>query len=295
MNHRQIDAFRAVMITGTATGAAVLLHTTQPVISKQIAELQRRTRVKLFELRKSRLVPTPEAQLLFRAVERSYIGLEYIEQTLVELHGGGSGRINVGALPSFGIGVLPRIVKIFTTTHPQAKLSIETMNSSVVKQGVATGKLDLGITLSDIDTAGVEATPLATVDMVCVMAADHPLAKRKSLDVADIQGCPLIAPTRDSASRFSFDKIFADRGFTPTVVAETTYAVNICFLALQGVGMGLVSGLIAEEFLPMGLVAKPLDPAFRVDLILLLSSNYPPSRLTELLIADIRQFFHRPI
>jgi DNA-binding transcriptional LysR family regulator len=54
MNHRQIDAFRAVMITGTATGAAVLLHTTQPVISKQIAELQRRTRVKLFELRKSR-------------------------------------------------------------------------------------------------------------------------------------------------------------------------------------------------------------------------------------------------
>src|SRR5450759_460439 len=113
INYREIEAFRAVMISGTATGAAVLLHTSQPVISKSIARLQSSTGVKLFELRKSRLVPTPEAQILFRTIERSYVGLEHIGQTLAELRGAHTGRISIGTLPSFGIGILPKIVKSF--------------------------------------------------------------------------------------------------------------------------------------------------------------------------------------
>lgn len=48
-----------------------MLHTTQPLISKLISRFQHVSGLTLFELRKSRLVPTPEAHILFNTIERS--------------------------------------------------------------------------------------------------------------------------------------------------------------------------------------------------------------------------------
>jgi len=288
INYREIEAFRAVMISGTATGAAVLLHTSQPVISKSIARLQSSTGVKLFELRKSRLVPTPEAQILFRTIERSYVGLEHIGQTLAELRGAHTGRISIGTLPSFGIGILPKIVKSFLDKHPTVQISIETVNSSLIKYSVASGKLDLGITLKDIDTAGVRATPLATLNAVCVMHHSHPLANKRVVRIHDLQDQAFIAPGRDSAFRISTDGIFAAHGVTPNVVAETSYAVTTCMLALQGIGVGLVTPAVVPDLLKIGLVAKLFEPRLPINLLLLLPLDYSPSKIAERFIAELK-------
>lgn len=276
------------MVSGTATGAAVLLHTSQPVISKLIARLQSSTGVKLFELHKSRLIPTPEARILFRTVERSYIGLEHIEHTIAELRGATTGRIRIGTLPSFGMGVLPKVVKSFLSTHPTIEIAIETVNSSLIKYSVLSGKLDMGITLKDIDTAGVGATSLISVSAVCVMPHWHPLAKKREIAVADLHNEALIAPGRDDALRVNMETLFANHAVTPKVVSETTYAVTICLLALQGVGVGLVTPLIVPDFLKLGLVAKPFRPRLPIDLLLLLPLDCSPSRIAEQFIIELK-------
>ena len=66
MNFRQIEAFRAVMVTGSATAAAKLLFITQPAISRLIADLEFATKLKLFVRKPNRLEATPEAQALCR-------------------------------------------------------------------------------------------------------------------------------------------------------------------------------------------------------------------------------------
>ena len=60
LNFQQIEAFKAVMQLGTTTGAALMLNTTQPSISRRIAELQHQTGLRLFDLHHGRLRPTGE-------------------------------------------------------------------------------------------------------------------------------------------------------------------------------------------------------------------------------------------
>jgi DNA-binding transcriptional LysR family regulator len=288
INHRQIEAFRAVMVSGTATGAAVLLHTSQPVVSKLISRLQTSTGLKLFELRKGRLVPTPEARILFRTVERSYVGLEHIDHTIAELRGATAGRIRIGTLPSFGAGVLPKVVNAFLQTRPNVQVAIETVNSSLIRDSVVSGKLDLGITLKAIDTAGVHATPLVATSAVCVMPRGHRLAGKRVVKVQDLQDEALVMPSRDDPMRVSIESLFANHEVAPRIVAETTYAVTICMLALHGVGVALVTPLITPEFVKVGLVAKPFEPRLPIELLLLRPIDASLSRIAEQFLAELK-------
>ena len=60
LNLRQIEAFRAVMLTGSVVGAARQMSVTQPGVSRTIGLMELRIGYALFERRGRRLVPTPE-------------------------------------------------------------------------------------------------------------------------------------------------------------------------------------------------------------------------------------------
>ncbi|WPB59111.1 LysR substrate-binding domain-containing protein [Xylophilus sp. GOD-11R] len=289
VNHRLIEAFRAVMIRGTATEAAVMLHTSQPVVSKLIARLQTVSGLKLFELRKGRLMPTPEARQLFNVVERSYIGLEQIGQTISELRGMHASRIEIGCLPSIGMGVMPEIARRFMDRHPTVQVAIKTVSSTLVKDSVAAGRLDLGITMRQVDTAGTQAEPLVGVNAVCVMSPAHHLASKKAIHAKDLHGQAFISPDRNDNMRVAIEKVFAAQRVKPIVAAETTYAITICMLALQGVGVGIVSPFVVPPLLKAGLVARPFKPDVPVDLVLLTPLGQPISRAAAALVEVLRE------
>ena len=75
---RHLEAFRAVMVRRTVTGAAEMLGVTQPVVTRLIADLEQRIAIALFTRDKGRLAPTPEATLLFADVNQSLMGIERI-------------------------------------------------------------------------------------------------------------------------------------------------------------------------------------------------------------------------
>ena len=79
LNFRQIEAFHAVMLAGTTTGAAQMLRTTQPSVSRLLAQAQQASGLKLFDMERGRLRPTREAKDLFDTVKRHFVGLERIE------------------------------------------------------------------------------------------------------------------------------------------------------------------------------------------------------------------------
>jgi len=288
LKHRHIEAFRAVMIRGTTTEAAMLLHTSQPVISKLIARFQATSGLKLFELHKGRLVPTPEARILFNTIERSYVGLEHIGQAIAELRGTHSGRINIGCLPSVAMGELPKIVKTFMAEHPGAEVVLETVLSTQVKEGVASGRLDLGITSKRIDTAGTDATPLINVHAVAVMSKDHPLAKKRTVHIQDLDGCAYLSAGRNDDMHATMLNLFAEHDIQPKILSETTYALTTCMLALHGVGVGVVSPFIVSDLRKLGLVVKPFLPKVPVELVMLTPKDVPNSRLTDAFILTLR-------
>ena len=77
LRFRHIEGFRAVMQTGTATGAASLLNVTQPAVSQLMTEMEGAVGFALFDRRGGRLVPTSHAALLFDEIERCFTGLDH--------------------------------------------------------------------------------------------------------------------------------------------------------------------------------------------------------------------------
>jgi len=75
LNFQQIQAFKAVMETGTTTKAALALNTTQPSISRRLAELRAATGLELFDLYNGRLRPTREGSQLYQAVRKHFDAL----------------------------------------------------------------------------------------------------------------------------------------------------------------------------------------------------------------------------
>lgn len=288
LSHRYIEAFRAVMIRGTATDAAAMLHTSQPVISKLIARFQSTCGLKLFELRKSRLVPTPEARVLFNTIERSYIGLEQIGQTIAELRGIHAGLVQIGCIPSLGMGVLPQIIQAFIQNYPTVQVSFETVGSSLVRDSVASGRLDFGIVMMPVDAAGTQVESLVSVNAVCVMAPTHHLASKRTIRAKDLHGQAFISSGRGDGLRAAIEKVFAADKVQPIVVTETTYAITVCLLALQGVGVGLVSPLVVPALAQAGLVARPFMPSIPIELALLTPLGQPTSRAADAFVRILR-------
>lgn len=82
---RQLEAFRAVMLTGGMTMAADLVRITQPAISRLIRGLEDELGLRLFERSGNRLRPTREAGILFGEVSRHFTGIEHINKVATEL------------------------------------------------------------------------------------------------------------------------------------------------------------------------------------------------------------------
>ena len=80
LNQRQIDIFNAIMTNKSMTAAAGAVGTSQPTISREIRELERRIGFELFLRFGKRLTPTDQAVLLHEVVRRSFVGLDEISR-----------------------------------------------------------------------------------------------------------------------------------------------------------------------------------------------------------------------
>lgn len=107
------------MVRRTVTGAAEMLDVTQPVVTRLIADLEDRIAISLFERVKGRLVPTPEAALLFEDVHQSLVRIERIANAASNSKGFRLTRLEIAAAPSMALSFLPPAIASFTNDHPE--------------------------------------------------------------------------------------------------------------------------------------------------------------------------------
>jgi len=142
---RQIEAFRAVMLTGAMTAAAETIHVTQPAVSRLIRDLEAELGLALFQRRGNRVVPTAEAHALLVEVERSFVGLGQIRAFAGDIRSGRGGTLRIAVLPAMAAGFAPRFIADFCRGRPNLKVSIYGLPSATIRDRVTTGELDLGI------------------------------------------------------------------------------------------------------------------------------------------------------
>jgi DNA-binding transcriptional LysR family regulator len=292
LNFRQIEAFRAVMLTGTTIAAADMLNTTQPSISRSIAQMQAAAKLKLFELDRGRLRPTPEAVMLFEAVQRNFLGLEAVEETVSLLRRAGVGRLRVACTPALGMSVMPAVMAKFKTRQPDVHITLRTISSYDVREGLLNGLYDLGITTNSLQLEGaqLQTKVVDQVAAVCVMGRSHPLAGNAHITPRHFQSETLLTLDRADELSDEWRRALAQAKVTPASVIETTYSATICRLAEVGAGIGVVNPYIASVFSNV-LRVVPLKPTIGVKVFVAYPRHVSISALASALITEISDHF----
>lgn len=279
LNFQQIQAFKAVMELGTTTRAAQFLNTTQPSVSRRIAEIQAATGLALFELHRGRLRPSDEAKLLYKTIQKHFQGLESIESVIAIMRRSGTGVLRLGSTPTLGMGLLPRIVQPFLERYPDVHIDIQTTTSRQLMDYLHQDLIDLAFTTSDFDDDEIQPQIVDRSQAVCVLPLDHPLAHKEHIHFSDLKDSRILSLSDNDELALRIAALMRDNALTQGVAIETTSSVTICALVAAGTGVGIVNPYVASTFAQQ-LLVKPLMPG--LDTSVRMSS---PSRSTPSLLA----------
>jgi len=288
IQHRQLEAFHAVVLMGATTRAAEILGISQPAVSRLIKHLEHSTKLKLFKRSNGRLILTREGELFHSAVNRAFQTLGSLGAVAEDIRNFRAQPLKIGALPAMSFSFVPYVVGAVHKAHPQAIVNLEPANSDIVRDLVAAGHLDIGFVADEVDISGVFAEQFAMPPAVCVLPKGHELSNRAVIHPSDLAEQPFISLSHADRGRRRIDQIFDRQHISRKIVAETHFALTICQFVQQGLGVGLINPYCLECVEPHSIVVRPFLPQISFKTMMI----YAPTSPITGLVATFRSTSH---
>jgi DNA-binding transcriptional LysR family regulator len=283
INSRQVEAFRAMMLTGSVTDAAKLMAVTQPAVSRLLRDFQALLKMELFERRGSGLVPTAAATALYMEVERSFVGLDRITAAAEEIRGRRTGTLRIAAMPALSNGYLPRLAGRFLEERPNLNLSFVGVISPIVIDWALNNQCDVGFAEVPLAHAGLPSVRLPALPRVAVLPAGHRLASKTTLVPRDFEGETFVSLSAGTTGRHLIDQVFNRDDVQRVLRVETTLSEIMCGLVSSGLGVGICDPFTAREFDGRGIVVRRFLP--RIDFEF--AAVFPPQRSPSPMALDL--------
>ncbi|EPL03805.1 LysR family transcriptional regulator [Pseudomonas sp. CF161] len=286
---RHIEVFRAIMQAGSVTGAARLLFTSQPTVSRELARVEALSGLRLFDREGGRLLPTAQALMLLEEVERAYVGLERINSVAQSIRRFEHGQLSITCLPLFSQTLLPRVFKHFQQQHAGIGLNISAQESPLLEESLSAQRHDLGLTENQHVPRGTQGELLFCADMVCVLPDGHPLLARPLLQMEDFRGVDFINLAGLDIYRQTLDERFRQGAVDRRVVIETTNAASVCAMVREQLGVAIINPLTAMAEAGRGLAIRPLQWSIPYRVMLIRPDYRPSSSFVEGFCGSLRE------
>lgn len=276
------------METGTTTKAALALNTTQPSISRRLAELQSATGLQLFDLYNGRLRPTREGSQLYQSVRKHFDALGNIESAVQILRKSGTGVLRIGSTPTLAAGLLPDIVARFMRQYPDVYVNLQTLGTQQLTEYLRQDLLDFVLTTGTIAQNDILSSVLMRASAVCVVPRDHALADVPYVDLESLHTHRLLLLNDTDDIILAMRALLRDRRYPDDIAIETNSSITICSLVAAGVGVGVVNPFVANSFSDR-LVIKQLRPRIGMEVTLARSVTLAPSLLANRFVELLRE------
>lgn len=288
LNLRQIEVFRAVMTTGSISGAAKLIFISQPAVSRSLSHMEQRLGFPLFERVKGRLYATPEAKTLYKEVEIVYGGVRRVSELAGELAERRAGILHLVSSPSIGHLLLPMAMTQFYLTHPEVKVTFQTLTLQPLTQMLLEGRAELGALIVHTDHPNLLSQPIGQGELVCICPYNHALAHRASLEVADLRPYPLISYSPESQFGLLIANLYQREDQPLRVSIEVSSPINACALVKAGAGIAIVDEFSARSS-QGDFVIRPIRNSTRLVINLVQSRFEPLSQLAQDFVKSLRE------
>jgi DNA-binding transcriptional LysR family regulator len=253
---RQLEYFVATCDAGSVTEAAQSIPVSQSSVSAAIAQLEAALGVQLFIRHHAQGVsPTPQGRQFLvraRALLREAGELErFASELTFEL----GGVLELGCLVTLAPMVTPRLCQSFREAHPAVAVELVEAGQDELLAALRDGTVTLAVTY-DLELGDdIAFEPLAELPPYAVFAADHPLAARDAVGMAELAGEPLVLLDLPH-SREYFSSLFMAEAVTPTIAHRSKQPEAIRTLVANGYGYTIVN---ARPLLDRALDGRPLS------------------------------------
>lgn len=197
-----IEAFVAVVDSGSFSAAAERLDTAKSAVSRRVSALEARLGVKLLNRTTRRLNLTDNGRDFYRRAERILADLHEAEQAVSDADCRLRGRIRLTAPLSFGLRHLSPAINRFAEQHPEIQfdLDLNDRQVNIVEEG-----LDMAVRIGKLDDSSLVARRLCPIRFVTVASpgylASHP-APQTPDDLASHQGLRYTNVPRQQSWRY---------------------------------------------------------------------------------------------
>ena len=218
---KQLRYFVATAETGSVTLAAQRVNISQPSVSAAIAELEARFGVDLFVRHHAQgLSLTPAGRELLTDAKSL---LDHADDVRLGAMGLGqelAGELHIGCFQTVAPLILPLLMGVFAKDHPEISVKLHENHVQGVLEGLRAGEFEFALTYDRGLDDDIEFDTLTEVPLHCILAKDHPLAKRKAAAIADLVNYPMVLLALPH-SRDYFLSIVYGLGLQPRVAHET--------------------------------------------------------------------------
>ncbi|MFC5722773.1 LysR family transcriptional regulator [Streptomyces gamaensis] len=263
---RHIKTFHTVVTAGSYSAAARALGYTQPAVTQQMKALERAVGTPLFVRVGRRMRLTEAGEAMARHAEVILESLTAAQQQMSAITRLRAGRVRVCAFPSASATLLPEAVARLAADHPGVRVELLEGEPPDSLRRLSRGECDITLAFTypglheHIPDEMVEI-PLLEDQLTILMPIGHPLARRRAVKLADLEGERWIAGCLRCRTNFLHE--CAEQGFAPDIAFTTDDNLVVQSLVAEGLGVAMMPGLVLSFLRHDKITGRALDPASR--------------------------------
>lgn len=263
---KQLQIFLEVARHQNISRAAQELHMSQSATSEALLNLEHSYEIALFDRASNKLALNAVGRTVRKEAESLVAHCQSFEQVLLAHKE--VGHIKVGASFTIGNHLATRYLAGYLSQYPDADVQLDIANTPEIVAKVLNYEVDIGMIEGEAQHRELELIPWRDDELVVFCAANHPLARRKTLSTRDIKEASWILREPDSGARQTFDKAMA--GLLPdlNVYLEFKHNEAIKNAVESGLGIGCLSRIVLErnftngDLVPLALPRRDMRRTF---------------------------------
>ncbi|MCJ0883254.1 LysR family transcriptional regulator [Vibrio sp. CCB-PB317] len=290
MNLRQLEVFYAIMQAGTVSGAARLLHVSQPNVTRVLAHTEQQLSFTLFERVKGRLVPTQEAKTLLPEAEKVYQQLGQF-RSLTNKVKQGTQHLRVGAPPVLAAHLLAPTVALLSKEHG-ISFELLTANRDELCSGLLKHELDVAIAFGEETPPAIMGHMLLKENLALIAPKSAAIPEEKTVILEELisHDLPIIGlDSRDPLGLLLHQTLSArDEHYQHAITVRSHSAA--AELVKNEAGFAIVDPWTAKQYRQDNAVSvHALEPNMSFSVSILFAEHTPQSIATKQFITALKQ------
>ena len=288
-NLDQLGTFVEVIERGSFSAAADRLDLTQPAVSLQVRQLEKRLGVRLIERVGRRARPTPAGSELLVHARHIAEAVAAAQESLAPFVSGAIGRVRIGSGATACIHFLPSVLRDLRQRFPKLEIIISTGNAADVLSQIEDNVLDVGLVTLPASGRMFDISPLLEDEFVAVSSTGGDALPRVVTPQVLAQH-PIVLYEPGAQTRRILDDWFAAAGLRIKPAMEIGSVEAMKELVLAGLGCGIVPRMAVDT--PQRspeLRIQPLSPRLTRNLGVVMRRDKPLHRGLRETVAALRR------